>query len=137
ATPALSNQVDRLGCAADEDDLVGGRCSEELLDLTPCALVGVSSAGRQLMSRPVNVRILVPVKMAQPVDHCGRFLRRRGIVEPHQGASVHALLQDRKVPADGVYVEGRVAGRGPRTARNTGVLEKIEGWHSAVRQLGR
>ncbi|PTR12993.1 hypothetical protein C8J28_12350 [Cereibacter azotoformans] len=60
------------------------------------------------MCRAVNVRVLVPVEMVQPIQHGQRLLRGGGVVEPDQRPAVHALLQDRKVAPHRMNVEGRM-----------------------------
>jgi hypothetical protein len=53
----------------------------------------------------VDVRVLVLVEVGEPIDHRLRLLRRRGVVEPDERATVDALLEDGKVTLDGVRVE--------------------------------
>ena len=57
AAPALRDEVDRLGCAADEDDLVRGRRVEKAADLFAGVLVGVGGAGGQLVRAAMDVRV--------------------------------------------------------------------------------
>ena len=90
--PALRHQVDRLGRAADEDDLLGRRRVDEARDLLARALVGVGRARREFVRGAVDVGVLVRVEVRQPVDHRLRLLRGRRVVEPDQRPAVDLLL---------------------------------------------
>ncbi len=64
AAPALRNQVDGFGGAADEDDFFGGRCVEEVCDLAARVLISVGSAGGKLVGGAMDVRVFVLVEIA-------------------------------------------------------------------------
>ena len=55
----------------------------------------------------MDVRVLVLVEVAQAIDHGSRLLRRGGVVQPHEPATVHPLLQDREIAAYELDVEAR------------------------------
>ena len=63
--PALGDEVDALGGAADEDDVVGRVCAEEPGDRGAGLLVGVGGAGGQVVRGPVDVGVLVLVEVAR------------------------------------------------------------------------
>ena len=43
--PALCDEVDGLGCSANEDDVFGGVCVEEVCNLLTSVLIGIGSTG--------------------------------------------------------------------------------------------
>ena len=85
----------RLGAQEPGDGLAG-------------PLVGVGGPGRELVRGAVDVGVLVPVEVREPVDDGLRLLGRRGVVEPDQLLPVDPFGQDREVPADQPHVERRV-----------------------------
>ena len=109
AAPALGDEVDRLGRAPHEDDLVDRTGVQETTGLLAGRLVGIGRPGRQCVGRPVDVRVFVLVEVLQPVDHRLRFLRRRGIVQPDQRPTVDPFVQDRKIPPNCRHI--KAAGR--------------------------
>ena len=111
ATPALRDEIDRLGGAADEDDLVGRGRVEEAADLVAGRLVGVGRARREFVGGAMDVRILVPIEVHQAVDDGLRLLRGGGVVQPDQRPAVHILAKDGEVPSDGIHVERRMCRR--------------------------
>ncbi len=108
APPGLGDQIDRLGGAAHEHDLVAGRRVQEAGDGIARRLVGIGGARRQFMRGAVDVGVLVLVEVRNAVDHALRFLGRRGIVQPDQRPPVDALPQNREVAAHGMDVERRM-----------------------------
>ena len=58
AAPALRDEVDGLGCAADEHDLVRGRRAKKAAHLFARVLVGVGGARGQLVRAAMDVRVL-------------------------------------------------------------------------------
>src|SRR6185312_2259365 len=108
APPRVRHQVDRLGGAADEHDVLRAGRPDEVGDGVPRLLVGVGGSGRQFVCGPVNVGVLVRVELHQPVDHHLRLLRGGGVVEPDQRLSVDDLFEDREVRPHRVDVEDLV-----------------------------
>jgi hypothetical protein len=82
--PALRDEIDRLGGAADEDDLVGRRCVQEAADLFPGRLVGVGRAGGEFVGAPMDVGVLMQVEVRHTVDDGLWLLGGGGVVEPDQ-----------------------------------------------------
>ncbi|SLE02389.1 Uncharacterised protein [Mycobacteroides abscessus subsp. massiliense] len=106
AAPGIGHQIDGLGGAAHEDDVLVGFGAQELAGRPACVLVRVGGACRQLMCGAVDVRVLVLVEVHQPVDHGLGLLRGGGVVEPDQRLAVDGLGQDGEVRPDGGDVEG-------------------------------
>ncbi len=52
------------------------------------------------MRRPMNVRVLVQIIMADAIDNLLRALGRRGIIQPHQRMPLHLFGKDRKICTD-------------------------------------
>src|SRR5471030_1437924 len=127
--PGLRDQVDAFCRAAHEDDLFRRCGANEAPNRVARTFVCIGRASRQCMRGTMNVRVLVRVEIRQAVDDRLRFLRRRGVVEPYELTSVHALLQNREVATDGVDIEGRMRRTGLWQAlvrmRRTGVVEKV------------
>jgi hypothetical protein len=143
ASPALGNQVDGLGGAADEHDLLGRRRVEEVRDLGASILVGVGGAGGKFVGGAVDVGVLVLVEVFQAVDDGLRLLRGGGVVEPDQRTAIDLLAQDGKVVANGGDIElatdgadlgndgrrealGGLRGGCDGLREGSGVFEKIE-----------
>ena len=55
AAPALRDEVDGLGCAADEHDLVRGRCMKKAADLLAGVLIRICRARGEFMCPAMNV----------------------------------------------------------------------------------
>jgi hypothetical protein len=105
AAPALCNEIDALGCAADEDDFLCARSVEEAADLFACGFVGVGGASGEFVGGAMDVGIFVGVEVAEAVDDAFWFLRCCGVIEPDEGLAVDALLKDGEVATDGGGVE--------------------------------
>ena len=102
----VGDEIDAFGRAADEDDFLDRRCTEERLHLFAGLFVGVGRAGGQRVGAAMDVRIVVLVKVRNRVDHALRLLRGGGVVEPGQRLAVDLLPQDGKVLADRRHIEG-------------------------------
>ena len=81
AAPALGDEVDPLGRAADEDDLVGRRRADEAGDPPPRRLEGEGHLRRALVDAAMDGRIGFGIAARDRVDHRLRLLRRGGGVE--------------------------------------------------------
>ena len=114
AAPALRDQVDGLGRAAHEDDLVCRRRVEERAHLVARSLVGVGRARGERVRGAMDVGVLVRVEVREAVDHRLRLLRRGGVVEPDQRPAVDAL------------VRGSGSRAGPRARRTAGCAGPAE-----------
>jgi len=107
----VGHEVDALGAAADEDDLVGAGRAEEVGHRAAGGLVGVGGPGGERVGAAMDVGVVVGVEMGEGVDHNLRLLRGGGVVEPGQRLAVDTLGEDREVAADGFHVE--TPGEGP------------------------
>ncbi len=109
-TPGFCNQVDGFRGAAYEHNLLRLGCTNKTLGLAARGLVCIGGAASKRMGCPMNIRVFMQVKISKPVYHRLRLLRRGGVVEPYDLAPVHPLLQNRKVPPDGIDIERRMGG---------------------------
>ena len=112
APPATGNQIDALGRAPDEDDVVGRSGPEVAGHGVAGLFVGIGGPGGQVVGGPVDIRVLVLVEVGEAVDDRPRLLGGSGVVEPGDLATVDPLREDREVAADGGYVEDPLAAGG-------------------------
>ncbi len=101
----LRDQVDRLGRAADEDDLARLAGVQERLDDPAGAFEALRRALAQQVDAPVDIGVVRQVVARDRVDDRPRLLRSRRVVQIHQRLPVDRLVQDREVAADGGGVE--------------------------------
>ena len=122
ALPAegLGHEVDRLGRAADEDDLAGLGGVDERADLLARLLVGVGRLDRERVHAAVDVRVGPSVDVGDRLDDGLRLLRRRRVVEIDERLAVNRAREDREVAADRLDVEGRAAPLGGLATREDG-----------------
>ena len=114
-TAGLGYEVDPLGRAPHEDDLVGTRRPQKCLHYSTGVLVGIGRPRRERMGTAMDVGIVVRVEVRDRVDDVLRLLRCRGIVEPSQRLVMHPLVEHREITTHRVDVEkpeARVAGGG-------------------------
>jgi hypothetical protein len=80
-SPALRDQVDPLGGAADEDDLLRHDGVDEARDAAARRLERHRHLGRALVDAAMHGRIGLGISAGDRVDHRLRLLRRGGAVE--------------------------------------------------------
>ena len=97
APEAGGDEVDPLGGAADEDDLLAAFGVEELGDAAACALVGERRLLREPVDPAVDVGVLLLVVAGHRGDDGARLLRRRGVVEIDQRLVPHPPREDGEV----------------------------------------
>ena len=98
--PRVRHQVERFGHVPGENDLIRAAGAQKARHLGPGRLV---LRGRTLGDRvdpPVDVGVVLLVVAHQRGDDLPRLLRGRRAVQVHQGVSVDALPEDRKVLPD-------------------------------------
>ena len=100
---ALRDQVDRLGGAAHEDDLLAVGGVEEVLHRVARRLEGLGGALAEGVHAAVDVGVVGGVETRDGVDHRARLLRRGGVVEVDERLAVHLLGEDREVGAQAVH----------------------------------
>ena len=103
--PRVGDEVDRLGRAAGEDHLALGRRVDEGGDGAPGALVPLGRALGEPVDATMDVRVLVLVERAHPVEHLPRLLRRRRRVEVRERLAADELVEEREVRAQSGGVE--------------------------------
>ncbi len=91
----MRHQIDALGGAASEDDLLFGRGADEGLHLAACLLVAVGALLAQPMDAAVYVGVVPFVSLGDRLDYLSRMLRGSAVVEIHQrhARPVVALVQ--------------------------------------------
>ena len=96
----LRHEVDTLGGAAYEDDLLAGSGIDEALHLLAGLLVGISSTSGQRVGTAMDVAIIVLIIVADLVDDLNRLLRGGAVVEPYEVVAVHLLMEHGEVLLD-------------------------------------
>ena len=106
--PGRRHEVHRLGGPACEDDLFNAARIHELLDRLAGAFPHRGRFGTDSMSAAVHIRVVHRIVAVDRVDHHPRFLRRRRIVQIHQGLiTVDGAEEDRELFPDRSDIEGR------------------------------
>ena len=127
AAPGLRDQVDRLGGAAGEDDVVARRRAEEIRDLGPGVLVGVGRPRRQACA-PRGARWSSRARRSTPsrsMTACG-FCVVAALSSHTSWLPVDPLAEDRELPADGTDVKRRRGADGERRVRHCGRRQLID-----------
>jgi len=81
SAPRLRHQIDALGCAACEDDLVRTRRADILCDALPRAFISFGRTSTQCVKSAMNIRIVVFVEISQRLDDGARLLRTRSAIK--------------------------------------------------------
>ncbi len=102
APPRLRHEVDRLGGAAREDDLLVARGVDEARHLQACALEEFGGLFAQCVHAAVDVGVGLPVVVVHGAEHGLGLLRRRAVVEVDERARLLAdpPLQNGKIAPD-------------------------------------
>src|SRR5690606_32375898 len=120
--PAVGDEVDALGGAGGEDDLLGVGCAEEAGDDAAHRLVFLGGDVREIVQAAVDIGVFVLVGPRHRLDHHARLLRRGAVVEVDERLAVHLAREDREIGADfGNVVHGRAfqtTGRIPSSERS-------------------
>ena len=104
----ISDEIDRFGCVAGEDDLMGVFRIEEGADFFARALVGLGRGIGEIMQAAVHIGVLGGVGMLEAIEHRLRLLRRGCVVEIDERLAVNRHGEDRKILADAADVIGAV-----------------------------
>ena len=99
------HQVNPFRAASREDNLGVIFGAHEGGQRVPRRFVRIRRLLTQKVHTPVDVRVFLLVVRAEPVDHCLRLLRRRGVVEVDERTSVHLLVQCWEVGAGSLSVK--------------------------------
>ena len=87
------HQVDTLGGAACEDNLMAVAGTDKGLHLTAHTLIGLRGHRSQMVGTAVDIGIAVAIVAVERFNHRQRLLRRGRIVEVHQLVPVHLRAQ--------------------------------------------
>ena len=96
-TERASHEVDGLGGAAGEHDLLGFSCMDKRTNLLTRRLMKVGGLLRQVVHPTVHIRIHVEILIAHGIQHTERFLCGGRIIQIHQRLSIHFPRQNREV----------------------------------------
>ncbi len=95
----VAHEVDRLGAAAREDDLVRVAGVEELLHADARFFVALGRRAREIVHAAVHIRIFAGGEIVHGIQHVVRLLRRGRVVEIDELLAVHLAREDREVVA--------------------------------------
>jgi hypothetical protein len=101
----LGHQVDGLGGAAGEDDLLGVGGVDEAMDFGSGALVGLGRPLGEVVHAAVHVGVVPRVEPRHRVDHRLWLLAGGGAVEVDEGLAVGLLVEDGELLAHALDVE--------------------------------
>jgi hypothetical protein len=118
--PGVCDEVERLGRAAGEDDLLLARRVEERGDRPASRLEPLRRALREPVDAAMDVRVLVLVEVAHAVEHLPRLLRRRRRVEVGDRPPAAQLFEHREVRSQLMCVERGKRRRGHCSHRSHG-----------------
>jgi len=126
AAPAVRDQIDRLGGAAHEDDLLAPAGVQEGAHLVACRLVGIGRSRRQGVGGAMDVAVLVLVEVGQALDDLTRLLGGGRIVQPDQASPIDAFVEDGEIAAHTVEIDRRRTSTGHRDGGRPGVLDRCD-----------
>jgi len=106
---ALGDEVESLGAAMGEDDLLAAAGVHIGLRGVAGGLKGVGRRAREVVHAAMDVGVAALHEAGHRVDDSLRLLRRGGVVEIDQRAAIDLTPKDRKIGADPGDVEGRRA----------------------------
>ena len=109
--PGRGDEVDRLGRVAGEDDLLVAAGVEEFCHLGAAALIGLGRGIGEVMQPAMHVGVFALVGLGHALQHRGRLLRRRRVVEIDQRLAVHLERQRGKILPHSRHVVGTVRDR--------------------------
>ena len=101
----LRHEVDALGGATHEDNLLAGGCVDEPLHLFAGFLIGIRRTGGKGMRPAVDVAVISTVVLLDLVDDLVRLLRRGTVVEPDEVVAIHLLIEYGEVALDLLRVQ--------------------------------
>ena len=104
-TPGVGDEVQGLRRVPGEDDLLLARCVEEGRHRAARTLERLGRPLGEPVDAAMDVRVLVLVEPAHPVEHLTRLLTRGGRVEVRDRLPVEELLEDREIGPQAVGVE--------------------------------
>jgi len=87
----LRDQIDALGRAPGEHDLVRARRADKIGHALPGFFVMLGRTHAQRMQATMHVGVFVLVIISDDVEHGTRLLRAGSAIEVNQGMTVHAL----------------------------------------------
>jgi hypothetical protein len=117
ASEPVRHEVDRLRCAAQEDNLAGRVRVQESTHSLARALVGIGRPLRQCVDRAMDIGVVSSVETGDCLDDALGFLRGGGVIQVGERQSSHLLVKTREVSADRFQVPGRDLGQANRLQR--------------------
>src|SRR5262245_39825474 len=89
------------------------------------ALISVGGAGGEFVGSAMDIRIVLPVVLADTTDHRFRLLGGGGVVEPDQRVTVDVLVENWEIAADLVHVVRWCCQAGMGGLRRAWVKERV------------
>ena len=126
-----SDDVDGLGTAFGEDDLLDRLCIDKTTHGLARALISLRRLVRERMQAAMHVRVAVAHRAGHRVDHRIRLLRGGSVVEIDQRLAVDRPAKDGKLLADGADVE-----RHDATPNHTSIRASISARRASPIQSG-
>ena len=100
SAPRLRDQINALGRAARENNLLGGGRAEIGGDALPRCFVSLRRPRAQLVQTAMHIGIVVFIVIPERFDYHPRLLRGRRAVEVNQWMPMRPLTQDREILTD-------------------------------------
>ena len=94
STPCMGDEVDALGGAAGDDDLIR---IETLLEFTAAGFVPLGRFSSKGVDGSVDVGVGLGVVIVHRIENDLRFLRGRGVVKINEWMAVDLALEDGKL----------------------------------------
>ena len=96
-TPGRCHEIDRLGGVAGEDDLFCAPGVKEFLDLGPSTFISLGRRIGEEMQPAMHVGVFGGVGLPHAIEHHGRLLRGRGVVQIDQRLAINLERQRGKI----------------------------------------
>ena len=98
-SPGMGDEIDALGRAPGEDDLIDAPRIEELRGPGTGSFVGGTGAVTQLVDAAMHIGVVMLVIVQQGIDHLPGFLGRGRVVEIDEVVPIHLLVENGEIPA--------------------------------------
>src|SRR5213593_292016 len=105
SAPRLGNEVNALRRSPRENDFVSVRCADVSCNALACLFVSLRRARTQGVQSPMNIGVLVFVKILKRLDHWSRLLRSRSAVEINQRMPVRLFVKNWEIFTDRVPID--------------------------------
>lgn len=100
AAPSVCDEVDGLGGASSEDDLVGGLSVEKTGDLCARIFVSFGGSSAQFVESSVDVGVVVFVVVNDRLDDGSRLLGGGRVIQVDERVAMDFLMKDGEIGAE-------------------------------------